>query len=150
MDKNNHIDKNLKLEVDTCELLLKKLETVKVSLAKAVEKERQKRQERADAINKYTTQEEIQDAYGYGMITDDERYILLNQLEKNQQHVDDTRTKNDLALSEINQIMQKIRKDQIEFEFEMLPEEDKEKRIRQHEEQRTEMEARRKARSELL
>ena len=68
----------MKIEIDSRNVLLKRLEKVKSNLAKAVEKETAKRASKIEKLQKYDSTEEAHDAFGYGEITEDEYVEIVD------------------------------------------------------------------------
>lgn len=127
---------SMKLESAACRLLMKKLDTVKKALEKTVEKETAKRDQRVSELNEYKTEHEIQEAYGYAWITDKERRRLLEELEKGEKYVEETDTQASVALSLLRDFILQLLKQAESYEFELLPPEEKERRIAAQEELR--------------
>lgn len=144
------IDDGMKLDAEGCRLLIKKLEPVKRSLEKTVEREKAKRAERTAVLSEYKTEQDIQDAFGYDLITDNERRQLIEMLETGEKYVDDTQTKASVALHFLRDIISRLYKQVSSFEFELLPPEEKAKRLVAAEEIRERAEIRRAVREVKL
>lgn len=147
-DINREISEGMKLDAEGCRHLLKKLEPVQRSLEATSTKEKGKRADRAAALSQYETEQDIQDAYGYELITDDERQQLLNTLETGEKYVEDTQTKTTVALHLLREFMGQLNHKAGSLEFELLPPEEQAKRQAAAEEIRERAEARRAARKE--
>lgn len=111
-----------RFEIKYRKILVKKLKSVERSLEKAVEAEKSKKEERINEIQKYATEEEIQEAYGYGEITDDERRILLGDLEIKASGI----TPKKAALDELRDIIRMLTSEIDYYEWETLSEKRKE------------------------
>lgn len=149
-DVNSEIDEAIKMDAEGCRLLIRKLKPVQNSLEKTVKKEKIRRAERATTLSEYKDETDIQDAYGYSLITDDERWNLLEQLETGEKYVEHTQTKASTALHFLLLFLEQITKKANVLEFELLPPEEQKKRIKASEEIRERAEARRTARKEWL
>lgn len=131
------------LEVKARKELLKRLSHPTKLLIAAVDKERTQREERVAQIQEYKTEDEIMDAYGYELITDAERQQLLEALETGEQYIEYTTTPASIALSILKDFIKGLEKEVDGFEFELLPIEEQDKRIRAAERFREEQDERR-------
>lgn len=136
------------LEVKARKELLKRLSHPSKLLTAAVEKERAQREERVARMQEYKTEGEIMDAYGYEVITDDERRQLLEALETGQQYVANTTTPTSAALSILKDFLRGLEKEVNGFEFELLPAEEQDRRLREAERFKEEQAARRARREQ--
>ena len=66
------------LEADACALLVKELERVCAKLQRRIDKEVAARQADFDAAMEYHSENEIQDAYGWELITEAQYYAYLD------------------------------------------------------------------------
>ncbi len=128
-DINQEISEAMKLDVMGYHYLIKKLGNVQRSLEATVAKEREKRVARAMVLSQYETEQEIQDAYGYDLITDDERYQLLRALEAGKSYVEDTQTKTTVALNLLEKFLRQLNRQADSLDFELLPPAEKAKRL---------------------
>ena len=149
-DINREITEGLKLDAEGCRLLIKKLKPVQRSLETVVKREKAKRAERIAALNEYKTEQDIQDAYGYGYISDDERRQLLEMLETGEKYVEDVQTKTSVALHLLREFVGRLSRQANSYEFELMPPEEQAKRLAATEEIRKRADARRAARKEAL
>lgn len=133
-----------KIEVDCRNILLKKLEAVKTSLGKVVDKETAKRAERIAVQSEYSTVEEAHEAFGWGSITYEEYIEVVASIEDGKKFVEETQTKNSLALEMLNDFMKILKRDAKGWEWEMLPEKEKDAIRKSSEEYREKMEARKR------
>lgn len=138
----------LTLEARARKELLKRLSHPAKLLTVAVEKERTQREERVARMQEYKTEAEIMDAYGYEVITDDERRQLLEALETGQQYVENTTTPARVALSILKDFIRGLEKEVSGFEFELLPAEEQDRRLREAERFEEEQAARRARREQ--
>lgn len=139
----------LDLEVKARKELLKRLSHPAKLLIAAVDKERTQREERIALTQQYKTETEIMDAYGYELITDEERGRLLDALETGQQYVDQTVTTTSAALSILKDFVGRLEKEVDGFEFELLPAEEQTRRREAAERFKEEQDARRARRRQL-
>ena len=100
------------LEIKALKIVLHKLQVAINSQNRTVKAEQEKLQSRAE-----WTEEEIQEMYGYGEITDEERYKLLDQLEGI-----NAETPGKRALEILYQMYKETRVELQDLEFEALPE----------------------------
>jgi len=147
-DIDREIGNGLKLDAEGRRLLVKKLERVEKTLEATVEREKSKRAARAADLSEYKTEAEIQDAYGYDLITDDERRQLLEQLETGEKYVKDTETKASVALTLLRGFIGKLSREAASLEFELLPPEEQAKRLKASEEFRERVQKRRNQKGE--
>lgn len=147
-DIKKEIADGMRLDADGYRYLLKKLEPVQRSLEAAAAKEKEKRAIRMAALSQYETEQDIQDAYGYALITDDERRQLLDALESGEKYVEETRTKTTVALHLLKEFIAQLNRQAGSLEFELLPPEEQAKRRAETEEIQERAAARRAARKE--
>jgi len=138
--------KDLELEIKARKEVTKRLTYPIDQLVKADAKERAKREERAATLSEYKTIAEAQDAYGYDLITDDEYHAICEAIESGEKYVEETMTPVNLALKILRDFTRQMESEIRSLEFELLPEEEKKKRLAESEARRAEMEARKEAR----
>jgi hypothetical protein len=138
--------KGLQLEIKARKEVTKRLAYPIDQLVKADTKERSKREERAASLSEYKTVAEAQDAYGYDLITDDEYHAICEAIESGEKYVEETMTPVNLALKILRDFTRRMESEIRSIEFELLPEEEKKKRLAESEARRAEMEARKEAR----
>lgn len=124
----------MKIEIDSRNTLLKRLEKVKASLIKVVDKEVAKRAEKIEKLQKYDSVEEAHDAFGYGEITEEEYREVVEFFESGKKFITETKTKNSIALEILNNFISRLKKDVRALEWDMLSEDEKE-RIRKSNEE---------------
>jgi hypothetical protein len=110
-----------RVEVEGINLLIKRLETVKKSLVKSVDKKKTKRIEK---VEKYKTIEEVQDAYGYDEITDKEYYELISLYENRQENIEGVDTKDSVALDYLQDFIKRLKADVIDLDIHIKREEE--------------------------
>lgn len=136
----------LQIEAKARREVIKRLAYPLKQLQAAADKEEKSRRERAEALLEYKTEDEIMDAYGYEMITDDERRELIAALESGEKYVADTLTPVGLALKILKKFSHAMETEVSEIEFALLPVEEQSRRLEAAEQHRAEVEARREAR----
>ena len=106
--------------------LVTNLKTMHTKALKAAALDQAARDERtAQILGDYKTEEDIQDAYGYELITDDERIALLAGLEGVKNPVKSELTENEIYAFEINELLQQTQRRLHDLEWEELPPEEK-------------------------
>lgn len=132
----------LKLEISSRKELAKRLDHPLKLLATAEAKEKAAREARVAELSEYKTESEIMDAYGYDMITDDERRELLEALETGKDFVENTATKVSIAHTILKEFVGGLKKEIRGFEFELLPREEQIRRMEANDKHRAELSAR--------
>ncbi len=138
--------KNIELEIKARKEVTKRLTYPIDQLVKADAKERAKREERAATLSEYKTIAEAQDAYGYGIITDDEYDAICEAIESGEKYVEETMTPVNLALKILRDFTRQMESEIRSLEFELLPPEEQAKRRAETDEIKKRAEARRNAR----
>lgn len=134
----------LKLEIRARKELLKRLEYPQKLLKAAAEKEQQKKKERIENLTQYKSYREAQDAYGWDIITEEEFDEIVNILEKGTEAIENEISPIEAAKIILDKFIGGLMYEIAGFEFELLPEKEKE-RVRLHND---EIMAKRKARDE--
>lgn len=132
----------LKLEISSRKELVKRLDHPLKLLEAAEAKEKAAREARVSELSEYKTEAEIMDAYGYDMITDDERHELLEALETGRSFVENTATKVSIAHTILKEFVGDLKKEIRGFEIELLPPEEQSRRIEASDKYRSELSAR--------
>ena len=114
-----------KFEIDCRELAIKKLATPMKQLKAKVEKEIQTRDEAFDKASEYKSEYEIQNAYGDGYITEEQRYYALELLEKHEVERENLLTVNSAALSILRDLELKLHREIRGFKWDSLTEAEK-------------------------
>ena len=89
--------KELKFEIKGRIIVVGKLETALKALTKKVDKIEKDRQNRKETLLEYKDESELQDAYGWGFITEDDYYKLLEAMRKGVQTIDEETTPEEVA-----------------------------------------------------
>ena len=106
------------LEADACALLVKELERVCAKLQRRIDKEVAARQADFDAAMEYHSENEIQDAYGWELITEAQYYADLDLFRRGRQALEEhSPTVSEIALSITKRIICDLKADQQEYAF---------------------------------
>ena len=136
--------KNLRIELKSRKILKSKLDVAIRSLDKQVNKIILDRELRKNTVSEYKNEYDLHDAYGWGFITQDEYYSLLECMRLGIDAID-----NEISAPEIAQNMLKgwlkiVLSDIYSIEYDLLPEKKKEKIRQENERILAEREKRRK------
>ena len=126
---NSTEKKDLKIELKSRRLIVKKLETAIRALSGTADRNKKVRQERRDKLLEYKTYNEAQDAYGWGIITEEEFDEITNFLESSQEIVDKPSAE-EIAVNILVGWKKIMQSDIADLEFQLLPEKEQE-RIRE-------------------
>lgn len=132
----------LAIEIKTREILLKRLTHPAELLKTAAKKEADRREARVNSVREYKTYGEAQEAYGWGMITEQEFSGIAKALEEGDEYIETTRTPTELANEMLREYMTRIERERRSFEFDLLPPEEQKRIHRESEERRARIEAR--------
>lgn len=109
------------LEANACEKVVKELQRIEAKFTRAIDKESAVRQSEFETAMQYTSEQQIQDDYGWGFFSEAQydRYLVLfregqDALEKH------TPTKTELALSILRRIIADIEAERREWKFSAL------------------------------
>ncbi len=141
-DKQKQERDSLKYEIKVREILLKRLKHPAELLEVAAKKDNDHREERVNNAREYKTFEEAQDAYGWGMISEDELMRITKALEEDEEYKETTRTPTEIANEMLREFMTKLEGDIRSFRFELLPPEEQERIHKESEERRARVMAR--------
>lgn len=132
----------LATEAKIREILLKRLTHPAELLKTAAKKEAGRREARVNSAREYKTYEEAQEAYGWGLITDEEFSGIAKALEEGDEYIETEQTPTELASEMLREFMARLEGDLRSFKFEMLPPEEQERIHKESEERRARREAR--------
>ena len=118
---------DLAFEVKCREILIKRLAAPLAALTKVVDKENNKRQERAAELSLYQTEQEAHDAYGYGYITWDEFLSIQKRFEDLEFAEANPTTVTAAALDMLKEFVGRLQSDIRHFEWTALPDSEKER-----------------------
>lgn len=120
----------LQIEIKARKELARRLEHPLKLLEVAAEKEQKKRQERIEHLTEYKSYREAQDAYGWESITEEEFDEIVRILEEGTEALEKETTPVEVAKNILNRFVNGLVSEIASFEFDLLPEDEKE-RIRQ-------------------
>ena len=120
----------LKIEIKARKELAKRLEHPLKLLKAAAEKERQKRKERIEHLTEYKSYREAQDAYGWELITEEEFDEIVRILEEGTEALEKETSPAEIAENLLMKFIGNLNYEAASFEFDLLPEKEKD-RIRQ-------------------
>ena len=141
-NKGKEMREELRFEIKARKLVLKRLHSPLERALAAAEKQHKARADRMAAASKYRDEDDVQDAYGWGFITEDEMYDIIEAMRDGQEYVDKTRSPEEAAADILKRFVSGLNAEIASFEFDLLPDAEKEKVRRKNEE----ILARRKAR----
>lgn len=141
-DKHKEEHASLAIEIKVREILLKRLTHPADLLRAAAKKEADRRDERVNNAREYKTYAEAQEAYGWGLITDEEFAGIAKALEEGDEYIETTRTPTELASEMLKEFIARLESDIRSFKYELLPPEEKERIHKESEERRARIEAR--------
>ena len=109
------------LESDACALLIKELERACTKFQRRIDKENAARQADFDAAMEYHSENEIQDAYGWELITEAQYRAYMDLFHRGRQALEEhASTVSELALSIARRVIYDLESDQREFAFSAL------------------------------
>lgn len=109
------------MEAKACKLLLKDLERIRAKLRRRIEKEAADREAEFEAAMQYHSENDIQEAYGWEFISEQQYERYLELFRQGRKAIDEhSPTVTELALSILNRIFQDIDRDCRQCEFEAL------------------------------
>jgi hypothetical protein len=146
-DKEKQEREALRLEIRARKELLRRLQFPLELIDKAAKKEKDKRIARIESARQYADYNDAQDAYGYGMITEEEFDAIVKAMELGEEYIENTTTPVEIAAQMLHEYVGRLARDVAGFEFELLPEKEQ-ARIQQQNEEILAKRAARKAREE--
>lgn len=109
------------LEAKACEKVTKELRRIVEKFQRAVDKEAAVRQSEFETVMQYTSEQQIQDDYGWDFITEAQYNRYLTLFREGQAALEQhTPTKTELAVSILRRIISDIEADCREWEFSAL------------------------------
>jgi ATP-dependent Clp protease adapter protein ClpS len=125
------------MEAKACKLLLKDLERIRAKLRRHIEKEAADRKAEFEAAMEYHSESDIQEAYGWEFISEQQYERYLELFRQGRKALDEhSPTVTELALSILNRIFQDIDRDCRQCEFEALSPEEQLAELKRAEESR--------------
>ena len=125
------------MEAKACKLLLKDLERIRAKLKRHIEKEAADREAEFEAAMQYHSESDIQEAYGWDFISEQQYGRYLELFRQGRKALDEhSPTVTELALSILNRIFLDIDRDCRQCEFEALSPEEQLAELKRAEESR--------------
>ena len=125
------------MEAKACKLLLKDLERIRAKLKRHIEKEAADREAEFEAAMQYHSESDIQEAYGWEFISEQQYERYLELFRQGRKALDEhSPTVTELALSILNRIFLDIDRDCRQCEFEALSPEEQLAELKRAEESR--------------
>ena len=125
------------MEAKACKLLLKDLERIRAKLRRHIEKEAADREAEFEAAMQYHSESDIQEAYGWEFISEQQYERYLELFRQGRKALDEhSPTVTELALSILNRIFLDIDRDCRQCEFEALSPEEQLAELKRAEESR--------------
>jgi len=125
-DKEKNERKSLRTEIKARKIIIKKLETAINALQKTADRQKAEKEAERAKLLEYKTYTEAQDAYGWGLITEEEFDRIVEFLESSQEVVDEP-TAEDIAVKVLLNWQHHMGSEIANIEFEMLPKEEQSK-----------------------
>lgn len=122
-----------RFEIRARELALRRLATPLKRAKAAGEKKKAARQLKVEALSEYKDADEAGEAFGYGLISEDEYSAILDHLEAGEAFVEEI-SPEEAAASILEECVARISREIAEFRFDLLPPEEKQ-RVRDHREE---------------
>lgn len=122
--------KDLKIELKSRQLVLKKLETGRRALEKTCTRIQAERARREAEISEYKNEDEIADAYGWGFISEEEYDDLLERFREGREAIRNEKSAEEIAAEILSGWIRITEGDIESLRFDLLPDEKKEE-IRQ-------------------
>lgn len=113
--------KEIRLELKARKIIKKKLEKVIKSLEKPISKLVADRDKRKETLMQYKDEHELQDAYGWGFITEEEYDALLAQLREGTDAIDAETSAQEIAKDILSGWLKITLSDISSLEFDLLP-----------------------------
>lgn len=129
-DHEKKIRTDLRHEIKTRKLVLKRLEHPLALAKAAAEKKRSERIARLEELGEYKTYEEAHDAYGWGFITEEEFESIKNFLE-HKEELKGERSDEEYAADMMQEFVARLQREITSFQFELLPEKEQKRILQQ-------------------
>lgn len=109
------------LEAEACKIVLKELERVAEKMRRRIERQDQEREKELQTVMEYRNEREIQDAYGYDLISDAQYERYLELFRRGREVLEDhVPTKSEVAVRILNRITGELMEEVREWEFAAL------------------------------
>ena len=148
-DKEKKERRSLRVEIKSRKLIIKKLETAISALKKTADRQKAEREAEREKMLEYKSYAEAQDAYGWGLITEEEFDKIVEFLESSQEAVDEP-TAEEIAIKVLMNWQQHMGAEIANIEFNLLPKEEQSRILDKNLEILKRREERRKERLQAL
>ena len=148
-DKEKQERRSLRIEIKARKLIIKKLETAINALQKTADRQKAEKQAEREKMLAYKSYNEAQDAYGWGLITEEEFDAIVEFLESSQEIVDEP-TAEEIAVKTLMNWQHHMGAEIANLEFELLPKEEQSRILDKNLEILRKREERRKEREKQL
>ena len=122
-DKEKKERKEYRVEMKARKLVIKKLETAISALKKTADRQKAEKQAKREKMLTYGSYDDALDAYGWGIITQEEFDEIADFFEKSQEYVDEP-TAEEIAVKILMNWQHHMGAEIANIEFEMLPKEE--------------------------
>ena len=122
-DKEKKERKEYRVEMKARKLVIKKLETAISALKKTADRQKAEKQAKREKMLTYGSYDDALDAYGWGIITQEEFDEIADFLGKSQEYVDEP-TAEEIAVKILMNWQHHMGAEIANIEFEMLPKEE--------------------------
>lgn len=122
---NNKED--LKCEIKARKLVIKKVENAHKRLSQQAENQLNKRKQKVAEFQGYKNVDDARDAYGWGMITQEEFWEIEDNFEKGEEAILNQLSAEECAAQILNEFIVRLKHDISSLEFELLPEKEQNK-----------------------
>lgn len=122
--------KDLKIELKSRQLVLKKLETARRALEKSCKRIQDERAVREAELSEYKNEDEIADAYGWGFMSEEEYDDLIARFREGKEAIRNEKSAEEIAAEILSGWIRITEGDIDSLKFDLLPDEKKEE-IRQ-------------------
>lgn len=143
-DKERKERDDLKMEIKARDELIKRLQFPLKLIREAARKEKDKRAAKIEKASQYRNYEDAQDAYGWGIITEEEFDAIVKAMELGEEYVENTTTPVEVAARMLEKYVGLLHHEKSSFEFDILPPEEKERLRKKNEEIMEKREARKR------
>lgn len=116
--------KDIKVEIKARKLVIKKLDSAIKALEKPVTRIVLDRVKRKDQLSEYKDENDLQDAYGWGFITEEEYNRLLDAMRDGTAAIDSEVAAEEIAVDMLTGWRRIMSSDIASLEFELLPKEE--------------------------
>ena len=124
-DKEKKERKELRSEIRAREIVIKKVENAHTRLKKQAENKLNERKKRVEELSLYESERDLLDAYGWGIITEEEYDRLREMREKGEYSILNDKSAEEYAAKILGEFIMRLNHDISSLKFELLPEKEK-------------------------